>query len=301
MCITSLKSILTHTYIGVWDIDHPQYGYRHVLSYQNRVQSLAEGPNCMLLHIQSKDPLTPDCLVDTSDYPSFLTDLEKAIEPPELTRAAMNWMSAEKKRINYVVEQGVYHIAILNDISTSSIHNCLQNIPEFKRPDISDKLFQFFKKQFPGYPLLLCCFDNKDAQSAAPILVHFNPFEKDLLLANTIDSHGGIPNLESTIDYHQCIIFGTCKNITTSGNTTYHEVDQSIAPGLAAYLPKFAAILDLSFFSGKNADILIVPEEIQKNKAPKIFHNKINNATFETKELQIWLSGKKTYHARHDR
>ncbi len=60
MCITSLQAHLNDTAIGSWDIDHPKYGYRHVLAYENAPQNLGRKPNCMLLHIPAKVPILPE-------------------------------------------------------------------------------------------------------------------------------------------------------------------------------------------------------------------------------------------------
>ena len=105
MCITALDAFLADTYVGVWDIDHPTLGYRHVLAYQNTPKNLANTPNCMLLHVPTQTPLTPDCLLDTTNDPGFLEQMAESILPP-LPNAARGIGSSSP---NYVVEMGIYH------------------------------------------------------------------------------------------------------------------------------------------------------------------------------------------------
>lgn len=271
MCITSSKSILDNTYIGVWDIDHPDFGYRHVLSYQNRVKNLSDEPNCMLLHIQSKEGIQPEWLIDTTDYKDFLTELYEIIDPTFEEEG--NWMSASREIRNYVVEMGVYHIAILNDLSESGLEASLSQIPSEKLPAISLELISFFKNHFPDFPLLLCCFNNKDALQAAPIMVHYPPKHPEKLMANTLDSHGGLPQVGEEIHFHQKIVFGSYKS-STELKRPYVEITEPdkelLLNPIKEFLPKFISAFD---FEGTpqlpNKDICIEIDSIRKMETPK--------------------------------
>lgn len=268
MCITSSRSILDNTFIGVWDINHKIYGFRHVLAYQNRVQNLDEGPNCMLLHIQSSKEIKPDWIIDTSKDQNFLTELFDIIVPPIPEGTQEDWMSLPKERNNFVVERGVYHIAILNNLSDSSVQETLNQIPKPKLPNIKMELISFFKENFKGFPLLLCCFDNKDAKQAAPILLHYPPIHSNNLMVNTIDSHGGIPQIDKNIMFHQKIIIGSSKDdFSTTIKAPYNEVPKNFHPQLTEYLPKYVAAIDLwAEFKGHNKDINISLDDIHQKK-----------------------------------
>ena len=127
MCVTSATAHLNNTVVGGWDIQHPTYGYRHVLAYQNAPKNLASGANCMLLHIPTTTDLVPSDLVDTSSYPELLYDIVKTLipPPPENTRS----LGVSPK--NHVIEMGVYHVALLNDLSSTALKGVLNQIPVF--------------------------------------------------------------------------------------------------------------------------------------------------------------------------
>ena len=271
MCITSSRSILDNTFIGVWDIEHKLYGYRHVLAYQNRVKNLDATPNCMLLHIPSAQEIKPDWIVNTTANQNFLTELYNITDPP-VENDGMDWMSSGTRRTNYVVENGVYHIAILNDVSKSAVEDTLKHIPKSKLPKLNDDLIEFFAKRFPRFPLLLCCFNNQNSKQASPILVHYPPIYPTRLMANTIESHGGLPNIDEKVSYHQKLIFGTqLENASSKVNNIYQVVPQDFNIELNSFLPKHVLGIDLkSHFIGLNRDISISLKEVHSYQIPKI-------------------------------
>lgn len=296
MCITSSRSTLENTYIGAWDIELPELGYRHVLAYQNRVTNLAEGPNCMLLHIASKSNILPEWLVDTSEHRSFLADLYSYVDP---INTSQMWMSRSPKSVNYVIEQGVYHIAILNKTDNKSVTDTLKLIPKNKLPSIKPKLLSFFQNNFSDFPILLCCFDNKDAKQATPILVHFPPKFPDTLMFNTIDAHGGFPNINKQIQFHQKIILGSYKKQSKEGSLYIKVVPEAIEKNnpnlwgtLAPYLPNYIAgidFLDLQLLF-PNKDICINLADIHNEKLPDVKFAILGNPSTEIKTKTRELS-----------
>ena len=272
MCITSSRSLLDNTYLGAWDIQHPNYGYRHVLAYQNRVQNLEEAPNCMLLPIQSAQPIEPAWLVETSGCPNFLTELYDTIDPPpSIEEEGHAWMSAGDDRMNYVVEQGVYHIAILNNLTTTALEDTFAQIPAEKLPFISKDLLNFFEQHYKDYPLLLCCFNNKAAQQAAPILVHYPPQYPEQLMVNTLDSHGGIPSLGKMTGFHQKMVIGSYKNQQEEPQKPYKKITFEAYPQLQEFLPQYAFAVDLLYqFNAPNNDLLFSVKELQEGTLPKV-------------------------------
>lgn len=272
MCITSSRSLLDNTYLGAWDIQHPHYGYRHVLAYQNRVQNLEEGPNCMLLPIQSAQALEPAWLVDTSACPNFLTELYDVLDPPpSIEEDGYAWMSVGDDRVNYVVEQGVYHIAILNNLTSTALEETLAQIPTEKLPFISKELLGFFENHYKDFPLLLCCFNNKEAQQAAPILVHYPPMYPQKLMLNTLDSHGGIPRIDKMTGFHQKMVVGSYKNEQEEPQQPYQKITFNVYPQLQEFLPNYAFAVDLLYqFNAPNNDLLFSVEDLQEGSLPKV-------------------------------
>ena len=229
MCVTTLKSRLSKTRIGVWDVEHPDYGYRHVLAYQNRVKNLVPSPNCMMLHIPTQETLTPDFIINTEDNVELLVNMSKDI---------FGWSRSLEPSDNFVVQMGVYHIALLNQLNSMAVQESLHEIPKEKRPEIPESFLEFYQKQFPNFPLILCCFNNQDALDASPIMVHFEPKHKDVFMFNTLDSHGDLPEIGKEITFHQTIITGSYQ-LQEEGNGfrpfTYHNVNEDLLRWLPSY------------------------------------------------------------------
>ena len=252
MCVTTLEARLSKTRIGVWDILHPDFGYRHVLAYQNNVQNLSDGANCMLLHIPGNGPLEAECIINTENDLELLVNMETSILGK----------SRNASFSNHIVEMGVYHIALLNDLSEISIQNTLQQIPQEKRPELPKEIIAFYNKTFPGLPLALCCFNNKDAKKASPILLHFDPKYPDTFMFNTLDSHGGIPDLNEKVVFHQTIITGSYQ-LEKEGNGFKPFNFKNVSENLLAWLPKFGTAVKIDSVL-PNRDLLLDAKAIQK-------------------------------------
>ena len=252
MCVTTLEAQLSKTRIGAWDILHPQYGYRHVLAYQNNAQNLADSPNCMLLHIPGNEPLSAENIINTENDVEILLEMEYDVLGRPRVFASQN----------QVVEMGVYHLGLLNDFSKESIENTLNQIPENKRPQISQEIIQFYNNVFSGFPLVLCCFNNKDAKDASPVMLHFNPRYPDMFQFNTLDSHGGLPDLNENIKFQQTIITGSYK-LNQAGNGFQAFLHEQASEGLKKWLPKFGTALKVEDVL-LNRDLLIGVKEIQE-------------------------------------
>ena len=252
MCITALDAYLAETYVGVWDIDHPEQGYRHVLAYQNTPKNLADTPNCMLLHVPAKDTLKPSDLLDTTQDPMFLQQMAESVLPPLPTAARGVDLSAP----NYVIEMGIYHIAFLNQVSPNAWLEVQKQIPTHKQPNIKDEFIQFYAEQFPSYALVICCFHNRDAKKASPIMLHYAPQFPDTFHFPTIDSHGKVPKVGAKHRFHQVIITGS-QQLKTPGNgfDAFHL--GGVSPTLLPFLPKVGAALRLAGTVAPNSDLLL--------------------------------------------
>ena len=204
MCVTSAIANLTSTYIGAWEIEHPIYGYRHVMAYQNAPLNLAEGANCMLLHLPAAEPLLPEHLLDTSDCPNLLKQMAASKTTREATRSL-----AVPQQI-YVVEMGIYHVVLLNEKTPEALETALTQVPAEKRPSITLELLQFYNTHFPNYPVVLACFNNRESKQASPIVLHFKPSDPSHLFFNLLEGHDGSPpQLNQLVERNQVIIAGS--------------------------------------------------------------------------------------------
>ncbi len=245
MCVTSAAAALTSTYVGAWEIEHPEYGYRHVMAYQNAPQNLAEGANCMLLHIPAAAPLLPEHLLDTADCPDLLRQTYQL------------WMSRNTRgglfaQSIYVVEMGVYHVVLLNEKTEDALNAALLQIPLEKRPAIAPELLHFYADNFPGYPLVLACFNNKDSRNASPILLHYQPYSNTELFFNLLEGHDGAPPvLGKIMNRHQVVIAGTQRVETWRGHPGVFEYP-GVPERLLPFLPVVGEVQALSGESPNN-------------------------------------------------
>jgi hypothetical protein len=276
MCITTLTAELHSTLIGVWDINHPQHGYRHVLAYQNVPINQSNSANCMLLHIPSAEALTPDDILNTEDSPNFLREtINKILVKKQEEEFDGMTRGLREQPQNYITQMGVYHIAILNNVKDAQ--QTLNQIPSEKRPVIEQKFFDFFEEKFPNFPLLLCCFNNQDALEASPIMVHFSPIRKDVFQANMLESHGDLPELGSPYNAHQILLYGSQKKEAAKGDV--REIDWTAAPeDLQEYLPKYGQVEDFRRMPIDNYDLLIDANAIGKgNKGVEVEFGLLSN------------------------
>lgn len=252
MCITSDEAKLRSTLIGVWDLDHPDHGYRHVLAYQNAPENLVEGPNSMILAIPTHQELKQEHILNTERDMDFLKKMADLVAPERFTRS-------EPPR-NMVFEMGIYHIAILNDPNEHTLDTCLAAIPEEKRPSIGLDLLAFYQDTYRGFPLLICCFSSKDVKDSSPILVHFDPAYPDTFMFNTVDAHGEVPKLGEPVIFHQRIIIGSHKIKEAYGD--FQAFDHSgLSPHLIPYLAKFGQGTHIKDYI-PNYDILVDNREL---------------------------------------
>ena len=239
MCVTSATAHLNNTVVGGWDIQHPTYGYRHVLAYQNAPKNLASGANCMLLHIPTTTDLVPSDLVDTSSYPELLYDIVKTLipPPPENTRS----LGVSPK--NHVIEMGVYHVALLNDLSSTALKGVLNQIPVSKRPTIASALLEFYVEQFPNYRLVLACFDNKSVKTASAIMLHYEPMFPKKIFFPLLEGHDGkVPRIGQDVRMRQQIIYGSVSRIeSTLISLSIPHLPKALHP----FLPKYVGYQSL--------------------------------------------------------
>lgn len=259
MCVTIHSAELPQTYVGAWDINHPEFGYRHVLAYQNKPISQSDQPNCMLLHIPAAAPLQPDYLLDTTGCEWLLQQMADNGRKQSRTR-----FSPE----NHVFEMGIYHIAMLNEVHPAAVAEALSQIPGEKRPDISDEFIHFFADHFPDYPLLLCCFNNKESKKASPILIHFEPQRPEVFQLNLLDAHGHLPIIGQMHFFERTLIVGSYKLKKNSGES--HAFDHSNVPiHLLPFLPRYGFAEDLRA-DLPNADLLISVDDVANERSARI-------------------------------
>ena len=243
MCVTSSPAALNSTYVGAWEIEHPIYGYRHVMAYQNAPQNLAEGANCMLLHLPAAEPLLPEYLLDTSDCPNLLKQM--AASKTSRSFSAGNVVPQQV----YVVEMGIYHVVLLNEKTPEALEMALAQVPAEKRPAIAPELLQFYSTHFPDYPIVLACFNNRESKQASPIVLHFKPSDPSHLFFNLLEGHdGGPPQLNQLVKRHQVIIAGSSLGGHRHNQFPFKFEPFGVPEKLYPFLP---TTIEVQFLSGE--------------------------------------------------
>jgi len=190
MCVANAPAefVGTRMYAG-------RVGPEHVLAYQNTARNRAEGPNAMLMHF----PAVPGTMSERSVLPTdgcmrIFDDMTSALIP--LTRGGPSgsvMMSAAS-----VFDAGIYTVVLADD--ARAIPAALARVAARKRPSVNQPLYDWYAETFPGFPVALCCFDNREAAKAAPLMWRYRPRNEDVLFYPALDCHsGGVPDLDTEV------------------------------------------------------------------------------------------------------
>ncbi len=160
----------------------------------------------MLLHFPAVEgSMTQMNVVDTESCPHILTDMVAAAFPqPASMDTLVQSLAPDTVE---VFESGIYTVVLATD--ATAIPGALDQVPKPKRPALNDRLFDWYSEQFPGWPVALCCFANRDARRATPMLWWYEPRFPGCLFAPAIDSHTcGVPDLNHSVDVDHRVVFG---------------------------------------------------------------------------------------------
>ena len=105
-------------------------------------------------------------------------------------------------------------------------------------------------------------------------------------MANTLESHGGLPNVDEDVQFHQKIIFGSqLSSANADISDTYREIPNNFYPELKPYLPIHVAAIDMkNRFTGLNRDMTISLEEVHLYQIPRVTQGFIGD---EESEIEL--------------
>ncbi|MCP4441824.1 MAG: hypothetical protein GY810_23200 [Aureispira sp.] len=172
---------------------------------------------------------------------------------------------------NYIHEMGVYHIAILNNLDKAQ--ETLEQVPKEKRPNIPQDYINFYKEQFPDYPLLICCFSSRDIEEVSPIIVHYTPQKPNEFRLPNIEGHGELPVLGESFEGERTFFVGSSFDKTIYGkeNISDYGVNNK-CPHLLPFMPKYGGLVTVEPTELKNLDIVVSKK---KNESKwRLFFNK---------------------------
>ncbi len=204
---------------------HPKNGTPvHVMAYQNIAHNLAEGadgalaPNAMLLMLPVAGDFGPENFVDMSGCRSALDDMVEALKPKALGRGGMSRGSGGEPA--QVFDHDIYTIVVATD--AHSIRAALERVPAHKRPKLERELFDYLAK-CTQRRIVLCCFDNREAKKAAPLVAYYEPLFPETLLAPAIDGHDGGAPVDGKVAVDHWVIFGTSDPAATGTRVRYRD------------------------------------------------------------------------------
>ncbi|MEV5607934.1 hypothetical protein [Streptomyces sp. NPDC052225] len=192
---------------------HPRRGTVHVLGYRNTAENRGDGPNAMLLHLPAARPLRPADFLFTQHHPHLMDALLDAAAPPPpaLMSDGMDWMDGtgtEAPPPAQIFDHDIYTVVLAAD--ARAIPAALAEVPRRRRPRVDPLLIDFYAQRYPDHALALCCFDNAEAERAAPLFLRYHPHDPDLLTAPALDCHtGGPPVRGRPVATDHRLVFGT--------------------------------------------------------------------------------------------
>jgi hypothetical protein len=205
----------------------------HVLGYQNKVANRARGfaplarlrrwlkgatGNAMILAFPSVPAsMTAANVVDTKDCPGILQDMAKALDPPELDLSPPPGFRGAIKSIPevQVFSTGIYTVVLATN--AQAIPGSLHRVPAEKRPALNPALFDAYAAWYPEWTIALCCFNNRKATLATPLLWWYRPMAPERLFLPALDYHtGAVPDLDSQVRVDHVLAVGS----TWAGSAT---------------------------------------------------------------------------------
>lgn len=200
----------------------------HVLGYQNKVGNAssksgwwqgiknlfptAAGGNAMLLPIPAVPrTMTKENVLKTEDCKEVLQDIARAVrkplfQPQSRAQNTVSWQMPPQVQIFEAA--GIYTVVLAQD--ANDIPGALALVPKEKRPALNPQLFKAYAEWYPGWTFALCCFNNRQAKLAAPLVWWYQPMNPERIFLPALDSHTGkTPDLSKKVYVDHTIAVGS--------------------------------------------------------------------------------------------
>lgn len=207
MCIAAQRADFSGTNMLLNLTRHHKHGLILVLGYENTAVNYHSGPNALLLHFPGLE-MTKENFINTTGCTRIFKDLETVLPKPPVERSMRRCTYGAKIPSVQIFEHGIYTVVLAKD--ARDIPKALKGVASNKRPSISRELCEFYASYRDGWPIALCCFDNRDAQQSEPLLIWYKPMDQRVLVAPGLDSHtGDVPNLTSKVNVDHQLFLAT--------------------------------------------------------------------------------------------
>jgi hypothetical protein len=262
VCVSAANAGFSGTIIYAGRLTHGSHGPIEVLGYQNTAVNLDAGPNAMLLHLPAVK-VAPGQFLHLGDHTDILTRMARTVEPVSRGPHVVALMGDARA---LVFDHDIYTIVLAAD--PTAITAALQQVPDRRRPVVHPDLFDFYATVFPLHTIALCCFDNRDAVQAKPLMLWYEPLDPQRIVVPAVDCHTGrAPDLSATVRRDHCLVFGTVQ----AGDGWGHPIEY--APGmrhsLRAFLPD-RIIGRIVRDDTANGDFAITSEDLLAGRTDRI-------------------------------
>lgn len=262
MCLSVKQADFQGTSIFMNLTVHPTLGPIMVMGYENTAVNQYHGPNAMVLHLPGM-PMTDKNFLPGLGCGRIFGNLHDAVWPQPVTRGGMlRTFGAIAKSAVQVFEHGIYTVVLAPD--ARDIPAALSRVAANKRPEISKEICEFYANRYPGWPIALCCFDNKDARKADPLLVWYRPMTDKALIAPGLDCHtGGLPDLRAEVGVDHSVYFAS-DSMRGGHDVTYSH--NPLMADLGHFLPR--RVVGLKFNGRmKNGDFVMTRRHLEEGTA----------------------------------
>jgi hypothetical protein len=261
MCISAKLANFMGTNILVHQTNHPRFGAIEVCGYQNIAMNNFGGPNALILHFPALE-MTQANFIDSTGCRGIFGDLKRATIPePSIRRGPPLLCSLSTGPSVEVFDHGIYTVVLAKN--ARDIPKALERVPSAKRPDISGELCEFYATYRHGWPIALCCFDNKQAQKAQPIFVWYKPMNWNVLIAPGIDCHtGAVPDMQAKVHVDHRLFFAV-QGMRNGRKVNYS--DHVTREQMRDFLPEFAVGVELND-QRINGDFVVKHSEILEGR-----------------------------------
>jgi hypothetical protein len=221
----------------------------HVLGYQNQVQGAVGllqyvpewlalgGGNAMILPFPAvPGTMTAANVIDTSACREILQDVARAVRYDDGFQPASLMPRGRGRAPAPIVFEaaGIYTVVLAGD--PRDIPSVLDQVPYAKRPTVNPALFEAYARWYPGWTIALCCFNNRRAKLANPLLWWYEPIDPGTLFLPALDCHtGDVPDVGGNVIVDHVVAVGSYR--MTGGNwVEYRSAPAAVRPYLCDHV-----------------------------------------------------------------
>jgi hypothetical protein len=181
---------------------HPEtHRYIHVLGLQNRVINEFDRPNAVIVPVPSVGALSRPNLIDTA--PDALSAMSG---PLRQMNPALGLLLPRGARGATLVTRGQYGVTFINEPQGAVV--ALEALPAELRPPHDRSLLAAYARWYPGWPLLLCCWQGR--MHADPVVLWYEPRDPKRLFLPTLQAlQGGTPQPLATVQRDVTLVVGS--------------------------------------------------------------------------------------------